>query len=77
MNADQLLGPDGDPPSVSNKHKKGKVEMKKGILTVVMVCTLFAFVTMSALAGGGKVRGDNGQGEVMQVQVQDPPPFQP
>ena len=51
--------------------------MKKGILTVVMVCTLFAFVTMSALAGGGKVRGDNGQGEVMQVQVQDPPPFQP
>ena len=51
--------------------------MKKGILTVVMICTLFAFVTVSALAGGGKVRGENGQGSVNQVQVENPPPFQP
>jgi hypothetical protein len=30
-----------------------------------------------AFAGGGQVRGDNAQGAANQVQVQDPPPFQP
>ncbi len=28
------------------------------------------------MAGGDKVRGDKGKGNVNQVQVQDPPPFQ-
>ena len=53
--------------------------MKKGILTVVMVCALFALVAISALAGGGQNLGSCGQGTVarVQVQVQDPPPFQP
>jgi hypothetical protein len=39
----------------------------------MMILTLLAG---SAMAGGDKVRGDNGQGSVNQVQVQDPPPFQ-
>jgi len=51
--------------------------MKKVSLVLVMVVALTVSITSSALAGGGKVRGDNGQGAVNQVQVQDPPPFQP
>ena len=30
----------------------------------------------SVFAGGDKVRGEKGEGDVNQVQVQDPPPFQ-
>jgi hypothetical protein len=56
----------------------GKEEqMKKVSLVLVMVVALTVSITSSALAGGGKVRGENGQGAVNQVQVQDPPPFQP
>ena len=51
--------------------------MKKAILATLVAAMLFALVTVGALAGGDKVRGDNGQGGVNQVQVQDPPPFQP
>ncbi|MCB1127362.1 MAG: hypothetical protein KDM81_12760 [Verrucomicrobiae bacterium] len=40
-------------------------------IMVVLVCA-----SGTLLAGGDKVRGDNGQGDVNQVQVQDPPPFQ-
>ena len=45
--------------------------MKRFSLTVMMV------TVTPALAGGDKVRGENGQGSVTQVEVQDPPPFQP
>lgn len=51
--------------------------MKKLFVALLVVVTLFVFSVSSAFAGGGKVRGENGQGDVNQVQVQDPPPFQP
>ena len=42
------------------------------IFVLVLVIVNIAPVS----AGGDKVRGDNGQGSVVQTQVQDPPPFQ-
>ncbi len=49
--------------------------MKKLIL-LITVLVLFAVSSANVFAGGGKVRGVNGDGEVNQVQVMDPPPFQ-
>jgi hypothetical protein len=51
--------------------------MKKIIVAVISVMVLALCIASPALAAGGKVRGDNGQGSVNQVQVEDPPPFQP
>ncbi|MDD5511121.1 MAG: hypothetical protein PHI12_09980 [Dehalococcoidales bacterium] len=51
--------------------------MKKVLFAVLAVVLLTFCITSPAFAGGDKVRGENGQGEVNQVQVQDPPPFQP
>lgn len=51
--------------------------MKRFALVFVLVVILTLGLTSSALAAGGKVRGENGQGDVNQVQVQDPLPFQP
>ena len=51
--------------------------MRKAIATVLIVGILFAMASVPAMAGGGKVRGANGQGGINQVQIQDPPPFQP
>jgi hypothetical protein len=51
--------------------------MKRLIVSILAVVALFVFSMSVAYAGGDKVRGDNGQGAVNQVQVQDPPPFQP
>jgi hypothetical protein len=51
--------------------------VKRTILTLMVVIALTLCLGSPAFAGGDKVRGDNGQGEVNQVQVQDPPPFQP
>jgi len=51
--------------------------MKRLALALVVVLAVTFSITPPALAGGGKVRGENGQGAVNQVQVQDPPPFQP
>jgi len=51
--------------------------MKKILFAVLAVVVLTLCVASPAFAGGDKVRGENGQGEVNQVQVQDPPPFQP
>ncbi len=50
--------------------------MRKVALVLVVVVAIAVSMTSSALAGGDKVRGDNGLGAVNQVQVQDPPPFQ-
>ena len=50
--------------------------MRKRI-AVLLACLLLVGSVSPALAGGDKVRGENGQGEVNQVQIQDPPPFQP
>ena len=51
--------------------------MKRTMLTLMLVMVLTLCLASPAFAGGGKVRGDNGQGAVNQVQVEDPPPFQP
>jgi hypothetical protein len=51
--------------------------MKKILTHLLIVGLLLLVSTMPALAGGDQVRGDNGQGAVNQVQVQNPPPFQP
>lgn len=54
--------------------------MKKkftNLLMAAIVSLLLLITATPALASGGQVRGDNGQGSVTQVQVQDPPPFQP
>ena len=51
--------------------------MKRILLTLLDVTVLCIAVTSPVFAGGDKVRGENGQGGVNQVQVQDPPPFQP
>ncbi|MBN2075745.1 MAG: hypothetical protein JW762_09360 [Dehalococcoidales bacterium] len=51
--------------------------MKKLLIITIIAILVFASISSTALAGGDKVRGENGQGDVNQVQVQDPPPFQP
>jgi len=51
--------------------------MKRTLFTLLWVIALTLCLASPAFAGGDKVRGENGQGAVNQVQVQDPPPFQP
>ena len=51
--------------------------MKKIVFTMMLVIALTLLIASPVFAAGGKVRGENGQGEVVQVQIQDPPPFQP
>ena len=51
--------------------------MKKVLVVLVLAIMLVLSLTSPVFAGGDKVRGEKGQGEVNQVQVQDPPPFQP
>jgi hypothetical protein len=59
---------------------KGDFPMKKGLaclLMVVIMVLLMLATTVPAFASGGQVRGGNAQGSSNQVQVHDPPPFQP
>jgi hypothetical protein len=51
--------------------------MKKTLASLLLVAILSLVVALPAFAGGDQVRGENGQGTVTQVQVQNPPPFQP
>lgn len=51
--------------------------MQRLLVMLTLVIALLVATVSPALAGGDKVRGDNGQGSVTQVQVMDPPPFQP
>jgi len=51
--------------------------MKKTFFVLLVVAALVTAATSTVFAGGDQVRGDNGQGAVNQVQVMDPPPFQP
>ena len=53
-----------------------KNKVNRMVLVAILVLTLLS-VTTPALAAGGKVRGEAGQGSVVQVQEMDPPPFQP
>jgi len=50
--------------------------MKNKFFALIIVMILLISSISTAFAGGDKVRVENGQGEVNQVQVQDPPPFQ-
>ena len=50
--------------------------MKKLIFMILIVAALSISLASPTFAGGDKVRGEKGQGEVNQVQEQDPPPFQ-
>jgi len=47
------------------------------VLALIIALSFSLLVAGNVLAGGGQVMGENGQGEVNQVQIQDPPPFQP
>ena len=49
--------------------------MKKFSVAVLLVLVVLATVSTTAMASGDKVRGEEGQGSVNQVQVMDPPPF--
>ena len=51
--------------------------MKRIVFVSLLVVVLLTATTSTAFAGGDKVRGDKGEGGVNQVQIQDPPPFQP
>ena len=51
--------------------------MKKTLVNLVLVTMLVLFTALPAFAEGGQVRGDNAAGSANQMQVQDPPPFQP
>jgi hypothetical protein len=51
--------------------------MRKNLISLLIVGLLVLLTVIPALAEGGQVRGDNAQGAANQVQVQDPPPFQP
>ena len=61
----------------SPKSARPLLSRREASLVPVIVVAVTVNITSSALAGGEKVRGENGQGAVHQVQVQDPPPFQP
>ncbi len=54
--------------------------MIKKLTRLFMIATFTVLLltsTIPADASGGQVRGDNALGSAVQVQVQDPPPFQP
>lgn len=51
--------------------------MKKLFAVLLVVLAVSIAISAPVFAGGDKVRGEKGQGEVNQEQVQDPPPFQP
>ena len=51
--------------------------MKRMLLDLLIVVLLTLAMALPAFAEGGQVRDDNAQGSATQVQVQDPPPFQP
>ena len=51
--------------------------MRKLLLALLVVLALSISLASPVFAGGDQVRGENGKGAVNQVQVQDPPPFQP
>ncbi len=68
---------------VPGRHRRRRLDAHKEhtvkhLIAVVSILTLLLVLTASpVLAGGDKVRGENGQGSVVQNQVMDPPPFQP
>jgi len=51
--------------------------MQRKLVFLLLIAALWMLAASPVAAGGDKVRGENGQGAVNQVQVMDPPPFQP
>lgn len=51
--------------------------MKRKLLIMMLVITLLIASTFYVFAGGDKVLGSKGIGNVNQYQVMDPPPFNP
>ncbi|MBN1190374.1 MAG: hypothetical protein JXA46_11525 [Dehalococcoidales bacterium] len=51
--------------------------MKKMLIGLSMAAILVIALAVPAFAGGDQVRGDKADGPANQVQIQDPPPFQP
>lgn len=51
--------------------------VRNKLLGVFIVMVTLLALAAPVAAGGGQVRGAKGEGQVNQVQVQDPPPFQP
>jgi hypothetical protein len=51
--------------------------MKRILVNLLIAVLLTLVMALPVFAEGGQVRGDNAQGSATQVQVQDPPPFQP
>jgi hypothetical protein len=51
--------------------------MKKTLASLLLVALLVLVTAMPAFAGGDQVRGDNAAGPATQVQIGNPPPFQP
>ena len=49
--------------------------MKAKLITLVIAIVMLISFVSPVFAGGGKNRGEVGQGSVHQQQVQDPPPF--
>lgn len=53
-----------------------KQKLTKLVAAIILIMTLLA-TTTPVLASGDQERGDNAQGSANQVQIMDPPPFQP
>lgn len=51
--------------------------VKKTLSSLIVVILLSLALAVPSFAERGQVRGENGQGSVNQVQIQNPPPFQP
>ena len=51
--------------------------MKRKLTILILVTILLLSSTFAVMAGGDKVRGEKGIGSVNQVQIMNPPPFQP
>ena len=49
--------------------------MIRAMCVLLILAALCIASASPVFAGGDQVRGEKGQGEVVQVQVQDPPPF--
>lgn len=58
--------------------RNAQLIVREGIAVkkLLLVPLFLLLISTSVSAEGDKVRGENGQGDVNQVQVQDPPPFQ-
>jgi hypothetical protein len=53
------------------------IAMPKKLVFGLLIASLWVLAASPVAAGGDKVRGENGQGAVNQIQVMGPPPFQP